>query len=310
MANLKQLKTKRQSINKTRKVTRAMEAVSAVKMRKSQQKALSARGYAYAALGIMKHVAEAGAFYDSELAKEKDSKKVGVIVITSDKGLAGSLNSALLKTVQDFINNESLNPKDVVAISLGARGKEFLKRIGAEIVYYKENKKDDVSEKDMREITDLAVELQSKGETGKWYIFYTNFKSTFEQTPQMIQLFPLNPQEIEKVITSIAPEKGKFSETKDEIEKYVAVSDYIVEAQTEKNIVDHLSPMLATVVVYHSLLESKASEHSARMVAMKNATDKAGELSHILQLQFNKARQAAITREVSEITSGIEAMKE
>ncbi len=303
MASLKQLKEKRQSINKTRKVTRAMEAVSAVKMRKSQEMAISAKPYAEAALRILLNIADAESFIKNPLVSPMSSGKTGVLLITSDKGLAGSLNSAVLKKAQKVLSE--IANSDVVAISLGRRGNDFFKRKGIEVSLYQENKNDEVTEEEMKTITEKILEIHLSGQTKEWFVIYTNFKSTFEQDPQILKLFPLSKESIQELINSIAPEKGKFSEP----EKSYTPSSHTIEAETEKDVVSFLVPMLANIIIYHSLLESKASEHSARMVAMKNATDKAGEISHLLQLQFNKARQAAITREVSEITSGIEAMK-
>ncbi len=306
MASLKQLKEKRKSVNKTRKVTRAMEAVSAVKMRKAQERALSCRGYARAALRILAQVAGAKGFSEHPLTIKRETGKVGLMVVTSDKGLAGSLNSAVLKKVTDFLEEKSLSNKDVVCITLGRRGNDYFKNRGFEILHYEENKSDEVVEADMQRITEVALNEHLSKNTKSWYIIYTNFKSTFEQEARLSRLFPLSRDALEEIIASITPDKGKYA-AEDTQEN--AVSAYTVEADTNDDIMQFLAPVLGNILTYHTLLESKASEHSARMVAMKNATDKAGERSHILQLQFNKARQAAITREVSEITSGIEAMK-
>ena len=307
MASLKQLKEKRQSINKTRKVTRAMEAVSAVKMRKAQERALGARGYATAALRILAQVSDSADFKNTPLTEKRAEGKVGLVVITSDKGLAGALNSAVIKQVETFIAEKNLDPKDTICIALGKRGHDYLKNRGYDIVHFEENKRDNVREIDMQRITDKVIKAHLDEETKSWYLIYTDFKSTFEQQAVRRRLFPLARKALEEVIASITPEKGKYAD------KQVDVHDtqyaYTIEAEDAESILQELTPMLANVIVFHALLESKASEHSARMVAMKGATDKAGELSKILQLQFNRARQAAITREVSEITSGIEAMK-
>lgn len=308
MASLKQLKEKRKSVNKTRKVTRAMEAVSAVKMRKAQERALGARGYARAAMRILAQVASASKLTEHPLTVKRDGGKVGLIVITSDKGLAGSLNSAVLKKATDFLKEKSLTNKDVLCITLGRRGGDYFRKRGFEMLHSEENKSDEVEKTDLESITELALEKHLSKETRSWYIVYTNFKSTFEQEAKLTRLFPLSRGALEEIIASIAPEKGKYAEgAADKALK--AGGAYTVEAETDGDVMQFLAPMLGNILVYHTLLESKASEHSARMVAMKSATDKAGELSHILQLKFNKARQAAITREVSEITSGIEAMK-
>jgi F-type H+-transporting ATPase subunit gamma len=147
--------------------------------------------------------------------------------------------------------------------------------------------------------------MHAKGEIASCIISYMNFQSTFEQKPVVRQLLPLTPELIRTMVQGIVPARGKYSGIKAEEN---APSTYTIEPDVE-SIVETLMPRLLNIAVYHGLLEAKASEHSARMVAMKSATDKAKELARDLTRKFNKVRQAAITREVSEITSGIEAMK-
>ena len=301
MAGLKALKEKRDSINKTRKVTRAMEAVSAVKMRKAQERALGGRGYAVGALKILAHLADSAEVAGHELFTPRTNGKVGIIVITSDKGLAGSLNSAAIKKADALMTPDN----DYVFIAVGRRGNDFVRRQKGEVLHYIENKNDDVSEADMRDITQIVLDAHAGGVTREWHIVYTNFKSTFEQEAVVRTLLPLTQDALYQTVESIRPDDGKYSENTDTAPSGLA---YTVEPSPEA-VLEVIIPTLANIMVYHALLETKASEHSARMVAMKNATDKAGELSHELLLKFNKARQAVITREVSEITSGIEAMK-
>lgn len=305
MAGLKQLKSKRESINKTRKVTRAMEAVSAVKMRKAQERALGGRAYAAAALRVLRNLSESTDARNHAMMAARDSGNYGLIVVTSDKGLAGSLNSAVIKKVGDFLQNEKYANGEKMFVCVGRRGYEFLQNRGQEILSFRENKSDTVTEDEMRALTDIVIDLHERDETRAWYIAYTNFKSTFEQEAVVRRILPLSQGALDEVIQAIVPETGKYS---GEGNGTRTASSYTIEPSPEV-ILESIIPALVNIVVYHSLLESKASEHSARMVAMKNATDKAGELSHELLLQFNKARQAVITREVSEITSGIEAMK-
>jgi len=304
MANLKQLKIKRQSVDKTRKVTKAMEAVSAVKMRKSQENALSSRAFATVALRILDAVSKDVEQINHPLVSSQESAKKGLLLVSSDKGLAGSLNSAVLKKAQEFLNAN----KDVVAIAIGRRALEFLKARGVEVLYFRENNKDNVSLQDTLSISSELMKAHAGG-TVNWSVAYMNFVSTFEQKPVLRKVLPLLEAELEHLVEDIAPKKGKFSEFAVKEKDVKSKKAYLIEADS-KDILNELIPELLNVFVHHVLLESKASEHSARMVAMKAATDKAGEMSHELLLKFNKARQAAITREVSEITSGVEAMKE
>lgn len=298
MAGLKTLKEKRNSVNKTRKVTRAMEAVSAVKMRKAQQRALGGRAYAMGALKVLEHLSQSVDLEGHELFKERGEGSVGVVIITSDKGLAGSLNSAVVKKAEKLLND---TPGEHVFVSIGRRGHEFAQRQNGTVLHYLENKSDSVSEQEMKDVTEVVLGAHIGGVTKEWYLVYTHFTSTFEQKAVVRKLFPLTTEAL------LATTRG-IQQSSESTEGAKTRHSYTVEPSPE-SVLEVVIPTLANIIVYHALLETKASEHSARMVAMKNATDKAGELSHELMLKFNKARQAMITREVSEITSGIEAMK-
>ncbi|QSH39553.1 ATP synthase F1 subunit gamma [Candidatus Kaiserbacteria bacterium] len=304
MAGLKQLKLKRQSVMKTRQVTRAMEAVSAVKMRKSQERALGGRAYATGALRILNHVTHAVGLSSHPLFEERATGAVGLIIVTSDKGLAGSLNSAVIKKVDAFLKAPEHKDAEKVFICIGRRGHDYIQNRDLKVIHFEENKNDDFTEVDMERITKAVLTEYEDSTLRSWEVAYTNFQSTFEQEAVTRQLLPLHTDSLEKVIEGITPESGKYSE-EEKSEKSFA---FTVEPNADE-ILEAIIPNLVNIFVYHTLLETKASEHSARMVAMKNATDKATELSHELMLKFNKARQAVITSEVSEITSGIEAMK-
>lgn len=304
MAGLRELKNKRQSINKTRKVTRAMEMVSAVKMQKAQERALKGRAYATAALRILSHISGTIEASTHPLTQTHATGAVGLILITSDKGLAGALNSAVIKKAEAFLHGHK--KEDIVCIAIGRRGHEFLRTRGYTILHAEENRTDTVSIDSLTALSTHALPRQIEGKTRSWHIAYMNFKSTFEQEPLVRQIFPLTLGTITDIITGIPSTKKAQQVAHAEDGK--TPRTYTVEPSPQQ-VFDQIMPQLANVVLYHALLEAKASEHSARMVAMKSATDKAKELSHTLMLRFNKLRQAAITREVSEITSGIEAMK-
>ena len=306
MASLKNIKLKIQSVKKTRQVTKAMEAVSAVKMRKTQEQALGSRPYAVAALSMLQRLAgSADISRLSRLAESTEGKKTCLIVITSDKGLAGALNSGMTRSVDRVIRERNLTPESTVVYAIGRRGADYLAARGFEIRERFENVSDQVDEAMMRKIADDVIALEMQSEIGTCLVAYTNFRSTFEQEPVVRQLLPLDQAVLAEMVAGIAPIKGKFAQ---EGLSNVAPATYTVEPSPEAVLAEIL-PKLFGVGLFHALAEAKASEHSARMVAMKNATDKAGEVAHDLTLRFNKARQAAITGEVSEITSGIEAMK-
>ena len=301
---LKHIKLKIQSVKKTSTVTRAMEAVSAVKMRKAQERALGGRAYAAAALTILERLSSSQEIKAHPLAQVKEGKTL-VVLITSDKGLAGALNSNVIRTTERELETRGLNKENTIMIALGRRGGDYFLNRGYVVRAKHENVSDSISEVDMRFVTDAALEMHEKGEITSCLIAYMNFLSTFEQKPVVRQILPLTPELIHDMVKGIVPAKGKYagigaSETHP--------STYTIEPDAE-SIIKILMPRLLNSAVYHGLLEAKASEHSARMVAMKSATDKARDMVKILTRKFNKVRQAAITREVSEITSGIEAMK-
>src|SRR3989344_5354543 len=302
--SLKNIKTKIQSVRKTSTVTRAMEAVSAVKMRKSQERALTARPYARAALRMLGSVMGRFNAENHPLTRERKEGKVAILLITSDKGLAGSLNSSVLRKTEQFIVEENLLPEELLFICLGRRGHEFALRNGFEVMRHHVNISDGIDEDQFSLITDEVVRLQESGKTREVRIAYTDFRSTFEQEAAVHKILPLSLKIMERIVQSITPERGKYAEPGNGN----GVPAYTIEPDAEE-VFAALMPKLANVAVFHKLLESKASEHSARMVAMKSATDKAEEMTHNHTRTFNKVRQAAITREVSEITSGIEAMK-
>ncbi|MDB5195182.1 MAG: synthase gamma chain [Parcubacteria group bacterium] len=294
---LKDIKQKIQATKRMNKVTRAMEAVSAVKMRKTQNAAFEGRAYARAALAILTRLSGTENVKRHPLAQDKGGKKIALLLLTSDKGLAGGLNAGVLKKAMEAL--EGREKGDVVVYAYGRKGEEFFRNRGYTIAKSYINKGDDVALEVMEEI---AQELSAgflAGEFDKIITVYTNFKSTFEQIPTMRRLLPLSLPALTEIVEGIVPAKGKWS---DEV-NLVAPPAYEVEPSGDE-ILGVLVPRLVAVSLYHMLLEAKASEHSARMVAMKNASDKSKEVVHDLTRKFNKVRQAAITREVSEIIAG------
>lgn len=301
---LKHIKLKIQSVKKTSTVTRAMEAVSAVKMRKAQERALGGRAYAAAALTILERLSGSKEIQQQPLMQTRTGK-TAIVVITSDKGLAGALNSNVIRATEREIEARKLTQKDIVFLAIGRRGADYFANRGYDIRMREENVSDSISETDMHIVTDALLELHATGEIGSAVLVYMNFLSTFEQKPVVRQILPITSSLIQDMVAGIVPAKGKYAGM---LKDDTRPASYTIEPDAE-SIVKVLVPRLLNVAVYHGLLEAKASEHSARMVAMKSATDKAREMAKDLTRKFNKVRQAAITREVSEITSGIEAMK-
>lgn len=306
MASLKNIKLKILSYKKTGTVTHAMEAVSAVKMRKSQERALGGRAYAAAALSVLERLSGTADLSRHPLMKEGKGKK-GLIVITSDKGLAGSLNSAVIRKAENWIKTTAGgNKEEVVIFAFGRRGADHFHNRGYNVRERIENVLDGVSEADVQKITDAIIHLHRAGEIGECTVIYQNFVSTFEQKPEERQIVPITKEMMKVMISGIRPARGKYAPQ--QTEAVVHPAAYTIEPDAD-SVLAVLLPKLLNIAIFHALLESKASEHSARMVAMKSATDKAKEKAKEFTRVFNKVRQAAITREVSEITSGIEAMK-
>ncbi len=298
---LKDIKNKIKATQRTNKVTRAMEAVSAVKMRKTQGSAIAGRPYARAALSILARLSGSGDIKRHPLAAVRQVRKIALVVITSDKGLAGAINANVLKEAAAAVVGK--RREDVLIYAYGRKGEEYFKRRGYEIVQSFENKTDDIK---LEAALNLGREL-SRGFLGGEYdqvvACYSNFRSTFEQAAIARVLLPLSVVAMEQLVRDIVPKKGKFSD----LAPVEAPAAYTVESGAD-TILEALVPRLVAASIYHMLLESKASEHSARMVAMKNASDKSKEVAHDLTRLYNKIRQAAITREVSEIVGGREAL--
>lgn len=299
---LKDIKSKILATKRMNTVTRAMEAVSAVKMRKTQEAAFAGRAYARSALAILTRLSGTHSFASHPLSESRETvRKTALLVITSDKGLAGALNSGVIKKASEAV--EGLKVEDVLVYAYGKKGEEFFERRGYRIVRAIENKSDDVS---LAVLEELSQELASEflaGTFDKVVAVYSNFVSTFEQVPTVRRLLPLSMGALTEIVEGIRPQKGKWSQEA----QLAPPAAYTVEPNS-MDVLSELVPRLAAVALYHMLLEAKASEHSARMVAMKNASDKSKEVARDLTRKFNKLRQAAITREVSEIVGGREAL--
>jgi F-type H+-transporting ATPase subunit gamma len=298
---LKDIKAKIQATKRMHTVTRAMEAVSAVKMRKTQESAFAGRAYARAALSILARLSGSGDVKRHPLTQVREVKRTAVVVITSDKGLAGALSSGVIKATLRATEGRPVESLSIFAY--GRKGEEFFSRRDYKIAKTYENKRDDVPLSVMQELsTELSTGFLA-GDYDEVLAVFSNFRSTFEQIPTVRRVLPLSVEGIGELVRDIQPAKGKWSN--DVV--LASPASYVVEPSTDE-VLGLLIPRLVAVSLYFMLLEAKASEHSARMVAMKNASDKSKEVTKTLTRRYNKVRQAAITREVSEIVSGREAL--
>ncbi|NCN52415.1 ATP synthase F1 subunit gamma [Candidatus Parcubacteria bacterium] len=299
---LKNIKNKIVATKKTGQVTKAMEAVSAVKMRKSQERALASRSYAHAAARMLEHLSVTG---DRALLPYIESRPEGrilLVLVTSDKGLAGSVNSAVLKQAEQYIGMDACD-----SICIGRKAVEFARRqLKGKVIAEYVGVADDFTLADVEDIATKISDAFASGVYKEVHVNYQTFVSTFEQRPTSQQLLPLKPSVLRDIVAGIRPKEGMFAGDESEL---MRGSDYTYEPDAE-TVLKSLMPQLINIMIFHMLIESKACEHSARMIAMKNATDKTKEMIKSLTLKFNKERQAVITAEVSEISGGMEAMKE
>lgn len=300
---LKQIKGKIKATQRTSKVTKAMEAVSAVKMRKSQERALKGRPFAEAAFRIIENISQSEDARTHKLFQHDEGNIECVIIVTSDKGLAGSLNSAVLKEATAILAKRPKEESELIVF--GKKAYEHFTRRGYTVAKHYLNVSDDVQIADMEEVVSFVVGQFCNDRYHTVQVVFQNFVSTFEQKPRVHQVLPIDTRQVRKMLKEIVPKKGKYSD-----EQHIIKNIFYTKEQSDINLYDSIFRTIVEIMLYHSLLESKASEHSARMVAMKNATDKAKDVTKKLTLKYNKERQSVITREVSEITGGIEALKE
>ncbi len=304
--SLKTVKNKIKSIDKTRQVTKAMEAVSAVKMRKSQGSALAVRPFALAALKVLRNASSSIEATNHPLTVVRPVSRTCVIVVSADKGLAGSYGSSLFKETYKFMDSRGLTQENTHLVCVGKKAIEHFEKRAWTIVSRHEHWSDGI---DFDVVGPLATQMSEGFLAGTYdevFIVYTNFVSTLSQVVYARKLLPVTREGVEEVVRGIVPKSGKFSHVSEP--EPVATRAYTFEPDAV-SVLHALIPSLFHIQMYHSILEASASEHSARMIAMKNASDNAKEISRGLKLHFNKVRQSAITREVSEIVGGMESMR-
>ena len=292
MAGSKEIRTKIKSVQNTRKITKAMEMVAASKMRKAQERMRAARPYADKIRNVAAHMASANPEYRHPFLVKRDAvKNAGVIVVTTDKGLCGGLNTNVLRlTVAKFKELEVAGTKIQVS-AIGNKGFGFMNRLGAKLVSHVIGLGDTPHLEKLIGAVKIQLDAYEKGEVDVVYLAYTKFINTMKQESVVEQLLPLTADKF----TQSAAEKQAYG------------WDYIYEPDA-KTVVDELLVRYVEALVYQAVAENMASEQSARMVAMKSASDNAKSVIGELQLSYNKARQAAITKELSEIVGGAAAV--
>lgn len=297
MASLKEIRAKVASIKSTQKITRAMQMVAASKMRRAQESMQIRRPYTQNIRRVISHLMKTSPDYKHPLMKERKVRRVGYIVITSDRGLAGGLNINLLKKLMHHVKQKQEQSIEVCYVVIGQKGYSSIKSLGGEIINEKVPNLGDnpVYESIKSYIDEMIKEYEGKEEKGipptidQVFLVYNDFVNAMTQKPTIKQILPLAEDEFAGDIVSDM--------------KWQYIYEPNEEALLKKLLEDYIQS-----IVYQGLLENIASEQSARMVAMKAATDNAGNLINELQLVYNKLRQAAITQEISEIVGGAAAV--
>jgi len=287
MAGGREIKTKIKSVQNTRKVTRALEMVSASKIRKAQDRMRTSRPYAHAMKQVIGHLAQANTDYQHPFLVQRDTvARVGYIVISSDRGLAGGLNNNLFRKLLGEIRQFNEQGVEVDMVTIGQKASAFFRRIKVNMVGSVSHLGDLPHLDDLVGVIKVMLDAYTEGKVDKVFVVYNHFVNTMSQKATFDRLLPLP-----------AAQTGVPSHD----------WDYIYEPDAA-TVLDHVISRYIESLVYQAVLENVASEHAARMVAMKSASDNATKLIGTLNLVYNKARQAAITQEISEIVGGAAAV--
>lgn len=291
MANTRELRRRIKSVKSTAQITKAMQMVAAAKMRKAQNQAINGRPYSFNLSSSLKKLLPLVTLESHPLLQGSDNKKSTVIVLSTDKGLCGALNTNLFRA----LTNSDLLDSNNNFITVGKKGRNFIAKMGRNLIADFENL-DAVNFRGAAQLSKMIIDAFKAKETGNAFIVYPHFASSLRQEPREVKLLPIRLEDITKYI-----EEEASKET-------VSKSEYLFEP--DPNILlDYILIHHIQVKIYQAMLETKASEYSAKMVAMQNATDNALELVDDLNLTYNQTRQSAITRELLEITTAQAAME-
>ena len=289
MASGKEIRGKIKSVENTKKITKAMEMVAASKMRKAQERMRAARPYSEKIRNIAANLAQANPEYTHPfLVQQNNSKRIGVIVVTTDKGLCGGLNTNALRLLTTKLRELEAQGNKIDAVAIGNKGFGFLNRVGANVVAHAVQLGDTPHLDKLIGPVKVLLDAYHEGTLDAVYLVYTKFINTMRQEAMLDQLLPLAAEKM-------AGDKGNHS------------WDYIYEPDAQ-TVIDDLLLRYVEALIYQAVAENMASEQSARMVAMKSASDNAGNVIGELKLVYNKTRQAAITKELSEIVAGAAAV--
>ncbi|MDC0947753.1 F0F1 ATP synthase subunit gamma [Gammaproteobacteria bacterium] len=290
MSGAKEIRGKIKSIKNTQKITKAMEMVAASKMRRAMDRMVSSRPYVTNIRRVVWRMSQAKLEYQHPYTLERDVKRVGYIVVTSDRGLCGGLNTNLLRALTADIRQKQEDGVELDFAVFGNKGLAFFKRFGGNLVAHSTNLGDAPTMESILGTVKVMIDRYDRGEIDRMYIVFNDFINTMTQQPTVQQLLPATGLDV-------APEGETISSS----------WDYIYEPSAQP-VLERVMARYIETLIYQGVVENAACEQSARMVAMKAASDNAGNLIDELQLVYNKARQAAITQEISEIVGGAAAV--
>ncbi len=292
MAGSREIRNKIKSVKNTQKITRAMEMVAASKMRKAQDRMKKARPYGEKIRNVAAHMSKANTEYRHPFLIERDTvKRIGIIVVTSDKGLCGGLNTNVLRRVLGEMKKWQTEGEEIEVCCIGNKGLGFMSRIKANIISQVVSLGDTPDMEKLIGAVKVVLDGYTRDRFDRVYIFYNRFVNTMKQEPVMEKLLPLTSDRMQSDSESSAK----------------VTWDYIYEPEA-KSVIDDIMVRYVEALIYQAVTENMASEQSARMVAMKAASDNAGNVIDELTLIYNKSRQAAITKELSEIVGGAAAV--
>lgn len=297
MASIREIRRRIKSVKNIAQVTRAMQMVAASRMRRAQEQALASRPYAAKAWEILTHLAAQKGDVEQLnplLTQREQVKNIAIIMITSDKGLAGAYNNNMIRAVIRYMSETGHNKANLVTI--GRKGRDFMARYGRNVMATFIDFPDRPTALDISPIARLVIDGFLSGEYDEVYVGYSEFINTLNQQPTIRLLLPIHPGHLESKVLSEYLEESPAT-----------TSDYIYEPDPV-TLLDEILPRFTELQIYQAILEAQASEHSARMVAMRSATENANELVDDLTLTYNKARQEAITNEMLDIAGGAEAL--
>lgn len=297
MPSLKTIRKRIVSVKNTRKITRAMKLVAAAKLRRAQDTIIAARPYSAALASVVAELSGVAGKDSHPLFQERDGKRVAIVVITADRGLAGAFNTNVIKAVERFAANELPEGSDVSLRLIGRKANQHFARRNANIASYDPAPTSANALQVAREAANRAIDDFIANKVDRVYLVYNEFKNAGSQVVRTMQLLPVAPEKLD----------SKALEKSDKKSADVGI-DYIYEPSKEA-LLTRLVPLFVQINIYRAALESIAAFFGAQMMAMENATKNAGEMINRYTLQYNRARQASITKELAEIVGGAEALK-